>query len=876
MKGVFMKRIATGILAHVDAGKTTLSEGLLYCAGEIRKLGRVDNKDAFLDTDELEKKRGITIFSKQAILNLGNSIITLIDTPGHIDFSAEAERTLQILDYAILVISASDGVQSHTTTLWNMLKNNNIPTFIFINKLDLSATDKDAVISDLKDSFKCNFIDFNEKDKNVLNENIAVCDEAIMNYYLENGSIDTSLISNAIRKRNIFPVFGGSALKMDGIEEFLTNLEHLSLPQDNYEDFGAKVFKITTDENGQRLTFMKVTGGHLKVKATINGEKINEIRVYSGNKYTSTLIAECGCVCAVTGLKNTFAGQGLGFEINSDILTSQPIFNYKVILPKGCDISTALENLKQLQQEETLLNVIWNEHLKEIQIQIMGEIQLEVLKQLILKRFNINVEFSTGNIVYKETITNISEGVGHYEPLRHYAEVHLLLEPLKRGEGLHFETDCSEDELDKNWQRLILTHLMEKTHYGVLTGSPITDIKITLKSGKAHLKHTEGGDFRQATYRAVRHGLRCAESVLLEPYYDFTMEIPSENTGRAMTDLNKMDADFSLPQTYGSTTIITGNAPANSLHGYHKELIAYTHGKGKINCSFSGYDVCKNPTAVIEAIDYNFDGDTDNTADSVFCSHGTGFTVKWNEVKDYMHLPSVLNVKKEEKIQVTKEKVNKITASDDELLEIFERTYGKIERKIPVQNFHTQKEHIYVYKPQKSDNRKEYLLIDGYNIIFSWNDLKNLAEENLENARQALIEKICTYKLFKPFEIILVFDAYKVKGNIGDKEFINGINVVYTKESQTADAYIEKTTKELEKNYRVTVATSDGLEQLIIFGSGANRMSARHLEDDINKIQESIRVIVDKYNLETTTSKIYNILQEKLSQISIIEDDDND
>ncbi len=871
-----MKRIATGILAHVDAGKTTLSEGLLYCAGEIRKLGRVDNKDAFLDTDELEKKRGITIFSKQAVLNAGDSIITLIDTPGHIDFSAEAERTLQILDYAILVISASDGVQSHTTTLWNMLKSNNIPTFIFINKLDLSTTYKDTVISDLKLNFKSNFIDFNEKDIDVLNENIAVCDEDIMNYYLENNKIETSLIAKAIKKRVIFPVFGGSALKMDGVEEFLNNVVKFSVPQNNYENFGAKVFKITTDENGQRLTFLKVTGGQLKVKTSINDEKINEIRIYSGGKYTTSPIAECGCVCAVTGPKNTFAGQGLGFEINADNLTSQPIFNYKVMLPQHCDVTTALENLKQLQQEETQLNVLWNEHLKEIQVQIMGEIQLEVLKQLILKRFNLEVEFSIGNIVYKETINNISEGIGHYEPLRHYAEVHLLLEPLKRGEGLRFETDCSEDELDKNWQRLILTHLMEKTHCGVLTGSPITDIKITLKSGKAHLKHTEGGDFRQATYRAVRHGLKCAESILLEPYFDFILEIPSENTGRAMTDLNKMDAVFSLPQTYGNVTKIAGNAPAKLLHDYHKELVSYSHGKGRLNCSFSGYDVCKNSLEVIENIGYNFDADTINTADSVFCSHGAGFTVKWNEVKDYMHLPSILNVKKEEKIQNVKERSHSVSASDEELLEIFERTYGKIERKIPTHKLHTQKEYVYVQKAKKTDKRKEYLLIDGYNIIFSWEDLKKLAEDNLETAREILVERMCTYKLFKPFEIILVFDAYKVKGNIGEKEFINGINVVYTKESQTADAYIEKTTKELEKNYKVTVATSDSLEQLIIFGSGANRMPSRHLEDDVKNIYQNIHSLVDKYNIETNTSKIYNILQEKLSQISIIEDDDND
>ncbi len=873
---IFMKRIAVGILAHVDAGKTTLSEGLLYCAGEIRKLGRVDNQDAFLDTDEIEKKRGITIFSKQAILNTGDSIITLVDTPGHKDFSAEAERTLQILDYAILVVSATDGVQSHTATLWNMLKKHNIPSFIFINKLDLNGADKEYVLNDLKENFKCNFVDFGEKDTNILNENIAVCDEDIMKYYLENGEIQTSHISKAIRKRNIFPVFSGSALKMEGVTEFFKAFETLTVQEESFEKFGAKVFKITTDENGQRLTMLKITGGELKVKTLIDNEKINEIRIYSGNKYTLTPVAESGCVCALTGPKNTYAGQGLGFENNADILTSQPVFNYRVILPQGTDISTALGYLKELEQEETLLNVIWNEQLKEIQLRIMGEIQLEVLKQLILKRFNLKVEFSEGNIIYKETIKNASEGIGHYEPLRHYAEVHLLLEPLKQGEGLRFETDCSEDELDKNWQRLILTHLMEKTHYGVLTGSPITDMKITLKSAKAHLKHTEGGDFRQATYRAVRHGLKSAESVLLEPYFDFILEVPSENVGHAMTDLNRMNAKFSLPQIQGNTTKITGNATANSLHNYHKDLISYTHGKGKLSCTFSGYGICNNPDEVIEMIGYNFDADTENTADSVFCSHGAGFTVKWNEVKDYMHLPSVLSSKKEESVTTEERRNNKIFASDDELLEIFERTYGKVETKIPNQKLHTQKEKPYVYKAKKADNRKEYLLIDGYNIIFAWNELKKLAEENLESARIKLIEKIATYKLFKPFEIILVFDAYKVKGNIGEKEFINGINVVYTKESQTADAYIEKTAKELEKNYKVTVATSDGLEQLIIFGSGANRMPARYLEDDVLQTEKNIQNIVAKYNLEANATGFKKILEEKIAEISDFEGINND
>ncbi len=869
-----MKQITTGILAHVDAGKTTLSEGLLFCSGEIRTLGRVDNQNSFLDTDEIEKSRGITVFSKQAVMSVCDCVITLLDTPGHIDFSAEMERTLQVLDYAILIISATDGIQAHTKTLWDLLKRYNIPTFIFVNKMDLAGADLLKIIDELKQELSENIINFCEADKNVLNENIAVCDERIMEKYLDTEEICEEDVVRCISARKIFPVFCGAALKMDGVEAFLKAFARLTEQKKAFPVFGAKVFKISQDEKGQRLTFLKVTGGELKVKDTIKYdelcEKINEIRIYSGDKYKNTDIAKSGCVCAVTGLSKSYVGQGFGFEGDSDKLTAEPIFNYRVILPEGADIAAALANFRQLQEEETQLNVVWNEHLKEIQIRLMGEIQLEVLKQMLFQRFGMQVEFQEGRLVYKETIENAVEGVGHYEPLRHYAEVHLLIEPLNRGMGVHFATDCPEDSLDKNWQRLIMTHLMEKQHLGVLTGSAITDVKITLKSGAAHLKHTEGGDFRQATYRAVRQGLRTAKSVLLEPYYEFTLEVPSENIGRAMTDLNSFGADFSLPETRGSVSKLSGRVPAASVQNYQRELIGYTHGKGKLGLKFSGYDVCKNAEKVIEEIGYSADSDVENTADSIFCSHGAGYNVKWNEVPEYMHLESILKPKKAVRETAVKTVSSKISASDEELLKIFERTYGKVERKNPNTTFHTPKTAkpvVYKGKMKNSNYDKEYLLIDGYNIIFAWEDLKEIAKFNLESARAKLVERISAYKLFRDIEVIVVFDAYRVKGNIGETENIDGVCVVYTKEAQTADSYIEKTAKELSKNYKVTVATSDGLEQLIIFGSGAFRLSAKALEEEVTSVENNIKNMVKEYNLKAESTDIMRILREKLEKL---------
>lgn len=869
-----MKRITIGILAHVDAGKTTLSEGILYSAGEIRKIGRVDNQNTFLDTDEMERKKGITIFSKQAIISTDNAYITLLDTPGHIDFSAETERTLQVLDYAILVISATDGVQSHTKTLWELLKKYSIPTFIFINKLDLLGADKIKIIEELKNEFNENFVDFCYDNEADFFENIAICDEDIMHSYLDRGKIENHEISRAIYTRTIYPCFSGSALKMEGVEKFLSAIIQMTNQQNAPEEFGAKIYKISQDDKGKRISFLKVTGGCLKVKDVIetsegHSEKINEIRVYSGDKYKSTDCVYPGMICAVTGLSNSYAGQGLGFEKNSAKLTLEPIFSYRVVLPQGVDPTVALKKFKELEQEETQLNVYWNEQHKEIQIRIMGEIQLEVLKHLILKRFGINVSFEEGRLLYKETIAKTVEGVGHYEPLRHYAEVHLLMEPLERGNGIQFQADCDEEVLAKNWQRLVITHLMEKNHIGVLTGSPITDIRITLKSGKAHNEHTDGGDFRQATYRAVRHGLRGAESILLEPYYSFELIIPKENIGRAMTDLDMMSATFSMPETRGENTRITGKVAANSIRHYHKDITEYTHGKGKLNCKFCGYDKCKDAEKVINKISYDADADVENTADSVFCSHGAGFNVKWEEVTNYMHLESVIKPKKQEITSKLCGGRANLDVSDDVLMNIFERTYGKIQVKNPNYVFKTEKgtsASSFHHNNKNNTPQKEYLLIDGYNVIFAWDELKEISKDNLEAARNKLIEKINTYKIFKKCEIILVFDAYKVRGNRGEVEKFDDVTVVYTKEAQTADSYIEKTAKTLSKNYKVTVATSDGLEQLIIFGSGALRMPVRILQKEIEDIENNIRQMLVSYNISSENADFLKVFKNKFKE----------
>ena len=872
------KQITMGILAHVDAGKTTLSEGILYTCKAIRKLGRVDHQDAFLDTNTLERNRGITIFSKQAECTLGEFGITLLDTPGHVDFSAEMERTLQILDYAILVISGADGVQGHTETLWRLLSRYQIPVFLFINKMDQPGTDREALLAEVKEKLDANCVEFSaDQTDEEWKEQVAVCDEQVMEAYLEGEEISREQIRQMIRERKLFPCYFGSALKMTGVEEFLDDLK-LRIRETSYpETFGAKIYKITRDNQGERLTHMKITGGTLKVKSVLsNGrpgetgegiwqEKVNQIRIYSGEKYTMVSEVKAGTVCAVTGLTATYPGQGLGSEQASDMPVLEPVLSYRIGLPTEVNVHQALLQLRQLEEEEPLLHIVWNETLGEIYAQVMGEVQIEILKSLIKERFGMAVTFDEGNIVYKETILEPVEGVGHFEPLRHYAEVHLLLEPGETGSGLIFAADCSEDVLDRNWQRLILTHLEEREHKGVLIGAPITDMKITLLTGRAHIKHTEGGDFRQATYRAVRQGLRKAKSQLLEPYYEFRLEVPSEQVGRSMTDIQKMLGEFDPPKTEGEMTVLTGSAPVVTMRDYQKEVISYTSGRGRLSCTLKGYYPCHNQEEVVEAVGYDPEADLENPTGSVFCAHGAGFVVNWDQVEDYMHVESGWNApagqetKPEKPVTAKnwKEENEKYLATEKELEEIFERTYGPIRklgeeppagrsvkgwkksRRDPLEGYGKSSSD---YKQKKTpDGEKEYLLVDGYNIIFAWEDLKELAAVNIDGARERLMDILCNYQGFKKSTLILVFDAYKVKGNPGSVETYHNIHVVYTKEAETADQYIEKTVHEIGRKYRVTVATSDQLEQVIILGQGGQRMSARELLEDVIEVSHQIR-----------------------------------
>ena len=872
------KQITMGILAHVDAGKTTLSEGILYTCKAIRKLGRVDHQDAFLDTNTLERNRGITIFSKQAECTLGEFGMTFLDTPGHVDFSAEMERTLQVLDYAILVISGADGVQGHTETLWRLLSRYQIPVFLFINKMDQPGTDREALLAEVKEKLDANCVEFSaDQTDEEWKEQVAVCDEQVMEAYLEGEEISREQIRQMIRERKLFPCYFGSALKMTGVEEFLDDLK-LRIRETSYpETFGAKIYKITRDNQGERLTHMKITGGTLKVKSVLsNGrpgetgegiwqEKVNQIRIYSGEKYTMVSEVKAGTVCAVTGLTATYPGQGLGSEQASDMPVLEPVLSYRIGLPTEVNVHQALLQLRQLEEEEPLLHIVWNETLGEIYAQVMGEVQIEILKSLIKERFGMAVTFDEGNIVYKETILEPVEGVGHFEPLRHYAEVHLLLEPGETGSGLIFAADCSEDVLDRNWQRLILTHLEEREHKGVLIGAPITDMKITLLTGRAHIKHTEGGDFRQATYRAVRQGLRKAKSQLLEPYYEFRLEVPSEQVGRSMTDIQKMLGEFDPPKTEGEMTVLTGSAPVVTMRDYQKEVISYTSGRGRLSCTLKGYYPCHNQEEIVEAVGYDPEADLENPTGSVFCAHGAGFVVNWDQVEDYMHVESGWNApagqetKPEKPVTAKnwKEENEKYWATEKELEEIFERTYGPIRklgeeppagrsvkgwkksRRDPLEGYGKSTSD---YKQKKTpDGEKEYLLVDGYNIIFAWEDLKELAASNIDGAREKLMDILCNYQGFKKCTLILVFDAYKVKGNPGSVETYHNIHVVYTKEAETADQYIEKTVHEIGRKYRVTVATSDQLEQVIILGQGGRRMSARELLEDVIEVRQQIR-----------------------------------
>ena len=936
------KRITIGILAHVDAGKTTLSEALMYLTGSIRKLGRVDHRDTFLDTFSLERARGITIFSKQARFTRGDTEITLLDTPGHVDFSAEMERTLQVLDYAILVVSGADGVQGHTYTLWKLLERYHIPVILFVNKMDQEGTDRESLLAELKTQLSGNCVDFDETgDREVFEDELAMCDETLMEEFLDNGCIEQTSIADAIAEHTVFPCYFGSALKLEGVDELLDGLCRYAKRPVYGAEFGARVYKIARDEQGNRLTYLKVTGGTLKVKMPVRGteweEKISQIRLYSGEKFEAVSEVGPGTVCAVTGLNYTYPGQGLGTEEGEQQPILEPVLTYRIQLPAGTDVRTAMGKLRQLEEEEPELHIVWNERLGEIHAQLMGEVQIEVLKSLIAERYGMDVSFDQGSIVYKETIAASVEGVGHYEPLRHYAEVHLLLEPGEPGSGMEFEASCSEDILDKNWQRLILTHLEEREHLGVLTGSPITDMRISLLTGRAHLKHTEGGDFRQATYRAVRQGLMMAESILLEPWYQYRLEVPQGQIGRAMNDIQAMFGEFSAPETVGEMAVLTGKAPVSEMRNYQAQVAAYTGGRGRLSCTLSGYEPCHNAEEVIASIGYDSEADLDNPTGSVFCVHGAGYWVSWDQVREFMHLDSGWRSESELQERLARERLELSaeaerlarmaemerrgdaegqtgtaesgnqknwpgssadsrdverqrahhggwsagtgdlsqagrqisgsvdiheassvredgsqiyrgtswgsTAEEKELEAIFSRTYGEIKRERSVSTGPVVREYSVPekYKAGKKEPETEYLLVDGYNIIFGWDELRELAEANIDGARTKLMDILSNYQGIRKCVLILVFDAYKVKGGTEKVLTYHNIHVVYTREAETADQYIEKATHRIAKHHQVTVATSDGVEQVIILGQGAARMSARELKEEIDRASQELR-----------------------------------
>ena len=853
-----MKHICIGILAHVDSGKTTLSEGLLYASGALRKLGRVDHGDAFLDTDALERERGITIFAKQAMLTAGETEIALLDTPGHVDFSAEMERTLSVLDYAVLVISGSDGVQSHTRTLWRLLERYSVPTFLFINKMDLAGADKSSLMAQLTKALSAECVDFSlpasERD-----EALALCDETALEQMLAHGAVERSCIADMIEQRAVFPCFFGSALKLQGVEALLSALDGFTLAPDYPDAFGARVFKISRDAQGARLTWLKVTGGALRVKAPLSyeaqgrtyGEKADQLRLYSGVKFRVLEEAGAGSVVAVTGLSHSYVGLGLGAEAEASAPLLQPVLTYRLILPPGADAHGALTKLRELEEEDPMLRIVWDEHSGQIHVQLMGKIQLEILRRLISDRFGLAVSFGEGSIVYRETIAAPVLGMGHFEPLRHYAEVQLLIEPLPRGAGVQLASAVPTDVLDLNWQRLIFTHLLEREHAGVLTGSPLTDVKFTLVAGRAHLKHTEGGDFRQATYRAVRQGLMQAESILLEPYYDFRLDIPAECVGRAMTDLQNMGGAVDAPQSEGENTVLTGCAPVRGMRDYFESVAAYTRGRGQLACTVHGYEVCAEQESVAAAIGYDAERDTDNPASSVFCDHGGSITIPWDEVAQHVHCDSGLRLSEEARKEESAPAARRgagaggAYAADKELQEIFERTYGKVEHR--------------AFEPAKKPARTaladhydvtihsedtEYLLVDGYNIIFAWDELAALASQDIAAARSALIDILANYQGFRKCRVIVVFDAYKVKGNPGSVQTVHGVKVVYTKEAETADTYIERATYELRRERRVRVATSDGPEQVIILGHGALRVSARAFHAEVESAEGQISAVL--------------------------------
>ncbi len=855
-----MKKLVMGILAHVDAGKTTLSESMLYLSGKIRKLGRVDKQDAFLDTYELEKARGITIFSKQAIFNIKGTEITLLDTPGHVDFSAEMERTLQVLDYAILVVNGANGIQGHTKTLWRLLSTYKIPTFIFVNKMDQEIAKKEIILEQLKKQLSEACIEFQEKGTEAFYEEVAVCDEAVLERFLDKGTLEKSDIGRLIKERKLFPCYFGSALKLQGVDIFMEGLIKYAEYPIYPKEFAARVFKISRDDQGNRLTFMKVTGGRVKVRMAIPQpsddapasqqrveEKVNQIRLYSGEKFEAVGEVEAGSICAVTGLTKTYPGQGLGIESSTSAPLLEPVLSYRILLPEGCDPKVMMPKLKELEEEDPELHIVWNEHLQEIQVKIMGEVQLEILQSIIKERFNAEVSFDSGTILYKETIEDLVEGVGHYEPLKHYAEVHLILEAGPLGSGLQFFNKCSDDELDKNWQRLIMTHLQEKTHRGVLTGSPITDMKITLVAGRAHKKHTEGGDFREATYRAIRQGLKEAKSVLLEPYYEFQLELPEKMVGRAMMDIERMNGSCELSETNGEIAILTGSAPVINMKNYQKDLIAYTRGLGKLFCNLKGYEPCHNAEEVINSIGYDSESDPANPTGSIFCSHGAGFYVSWDQVKNHMHIESYLQKEKPKNSQKQLKKSSVVTGNSialEEIDQIINKTYYSNQgRKSAWKKKRSAVEDYYASRsssPSVTKPREPYLLVDGYNIIFAWQELKELMDINADAARGKLLDYLSYYKSITNINIIVVFDAYRVKGHGTEIYEYNNIYVVYTKEAETADQYIEKFVHNNKISYDITVATSDNLEQIIIRSKGASLLSARDLKEEIERVTKKV------------------------------------
>lgn len=863
------KHICIGILAHVDAGKTTLAEGILYQTGQIRKWGRVDHKDAFLDTHVMEKERGITIFSKQAELKIGDKQVTLLDTPGHVDFSAEMERTLQVLDYAILVISGSDGVQGHVETLWYLLKHYHIPVFLFVNKMDLVGTERDRLMEELKQRLSDDCEDFTSEDQD-FGERIALHDEKILEAYLEGIMPGNEDISSLVKERKLFPCFFGSALKMEGVQDLLDGLNRYMVSPVYSQEFGARVYKISRDSAGMRLTHLKVTGGTLKVKMRLDEDsqdKAEQIRIYSGTGFQNVTEAGPGTICALIGPRNSFAGQGLGMEKELAEPVLEPVLTYRLQPQIECDMHSLCLKLRELEEEIPEMHIVWEEVHSEIHVQIMGEVQMDILKELIKERFEVPVSFSEGSIVYKETIAAPVEGIGHFEPLRHYAEVHLLLEPGQRGEGLQFAAECSEDMLDINWQRLILTHLEEKKHRGVLTGSEITDMRITLIAGRAHQKHTEGGDFRQATYRAVRQGLRKAETILLEPVYEFRMEVPQECIGRALSDVQRMSGSFEPPVLEGDHMVLTGSAPVVCMGGYQTELLSYTGGRGRLFCTLKGYEPCHNQEEIVEKVGYDPEADTENPTGSVFCAHGAGFTVSWDQVENYMHVEGIRKREETEEISELadrKHRVHTAMADEEELQAIFARTYGTGEKRTTWKRT-VNSPSSSTYKGEKKKKGKEYLLVDGYNIIFAWEELKELAKDNIQAARGKLMDILCNYQGYRKMTLILVFDAYKVPGYTGEVQKYHNIYVVYTKEAETADQYIEKAVHEMAKEHKVTVATSDGLEQIIIMGQGARRLSAQGL---LREIQETVKEMRIEHMDKPVSGKTYlsEIMPEEILQ----------